>query len=192
MPPLGSRNDRLSEAERKIAELQRQLARLEARPASVPSGRRGRMIGKLDGTLESEGTVTVDGEWWDGSAVATKNVSITARDFFLPTGKTLPDEAKVLAEFMDDSEWWITHYVSEVAFILFGLTTATVASIDSTFDVDNVVALAPVGGVAPETITGVNNILGFPAANNAEVLIFRKEETDTYYGIPRPTRTDCS
>lgn len=192
MPPRGSKVDRLSEAERKIDALQRQLARLEARPASVPSGRRGRMIGKLDGTLTAGGTQTVDGEWWDGAAVATKDVSITARDFFLPTGKTLPDEAKVIAEFMDDAEWWITQYVSEVAAILFGLTTASHLHTADTFNVDNVVALSPVGGVAPTTITGVENILHFPSAENDEVLIFRKGETETYYGIPHPSRTDCT
>ncbi len=194
MPPRGSKVDRLSEAERKIAELQRQLARLEARPANVPSGRRGRMLGKLDGTLTAGGTQTVDGEWWDGAAVGTKDVSITARDYFLPTGKTLPDEAKVIAEFMDDAEWWITAFENQgVAAVLFGLTTAAVTSGDSTFNVDGVVVLSPTGGVSPgSTINGVFNILRFPALNNAETLIFRQAETDTYYGIPRPDRgSEC-
>ena len=192
MPPRGFQLDRRSETERRVADLERKLSRLEARPANVPGRRAGRMLGKLDGTLTTGGTQTVDGEWWDGSAVATNGVSITARDYFLPTGKTLPDEAKVIAEFMDDGEWWITNFATNgVAAILYGLTTAAVASAAASFNVDNVVALSPVGGTAETSINGVLNILGFPALENAPVVIFRGGETTTYYGIPKPDRTTC-
>ena len=68
-----------------------------------------------------------------------------------------------------------------------------VAATDATFNVDNVVALSPIGSESTSSeITGVLNILGFPSTNTSEVLLFRKQATTTYYAIPHPERTTCT
>ena len=115
MPPRGSKVDRLSLAELKIETLQRQLARLEARPANVPGVRAGRVLGTIDAELSAGGTVAVTGEWWDGSAVAANSIAVTARDFLLAPGETLPSGSNVVVEFMHDSEWWITSHLSSAS-----------------------------------------------------------------------------
>ncbi len=68
-----------------------------------------------------------------------------------------------------------------------------VLATDATFAVDAVVAISPVGSVSTgTTLSAVVNILRFPSTNNSEVLIFRKGQTTTYYGIPHPERTNCT
>ncbi len=68
-----------------------------------------------------------------------------------------------------------------------------VLATDATFAVDEIVAISPVGSLSTgTTLSAVVNILRFPSENNDEVLIFRKGQTTTYYGIPHPERTICT
>lgn len=76
MPPKGTKVDRLSEAERKIDALQRQVSRLDTRPAIAPSPRMGRALGKFRNTMDnSEVAEDINTFWFDGSSMTIDNAA---------------------------------------------------------------------------------------------------------------------
>ncbi len=189
MAARGTLEDRVRKLERQNEDFRRLLVR----PAVPPPRRGARFLAKLDGTL-SAGSYAAASIWWhDGSSMVDSTKNVDVYDWFLGAGQSLPSGTLVQIEFFADSRWYVTHW-QELAAIFYALVDKAggVAETDATFNVDNVVVLSPVGGVSPGTsITGVNNILGFPADDDAKCLVFRKGHTSTYYGIPAMKWSTC-
>jgi len=100
-------DNRIAELERKLAQMERELARRPVREAMPLPPRQGRFFGKTNADLPAGDVVDVtvwywstDDEEWKESAMVIADVA----EFFLKEGETLPAESQVLV-LWSENKW---------------------------------------------------------------------------------------
>ncbi len=93
----------------------------------------------------------------------------------------------------DRDQWEAIHIERSIPLILEAQVNegSGVSHTDGTFDVDNVELLWPLGADSPteslsETLPDVINFLGFPASDDAPVLLIRGDSDSEWLAIPKP------